>query len=521
LATRTSTREPYGGGLETIKDISAWPTNSVNKDTLWRCPDSTNPSEICVQGSGPRMHGAVFIFYGSPMGVASPSMYTAGATNFDLKTPNIKLNFVYNSEDDFGMPKDQAKAQCSSLAPEDKCIPYATILRNPVLANFKNGHYAFEHYFGASTAALKLYKSDKYDSLVVSAPGYEHLNCLNFSDPQASAPQLDQGRIYIFRGSQYGLLAGAKTDYYPEPTDGNTAYCTDMPQADDSGLGFNAFSRVRALRMTIAGTPTNSEQDSVSPSRNSRTRRFGWRLANVGDLNGDGSEDLVVSAPYENVYDQNKTVVRGAGAAYVFYGPICPTDNDGNLQSYIQDPLRLNKQTRFADSNTSIAGSCAGKFLAPQKFRVGDIAPASAGEFSSTNANYGMAIAGGRIEKGKQTGDFNKDVYADFILCSPNWNDVVSSASRVGKGVVFFGSPNGLFSDEFPSTVVEKLSQNRVKPYVIRPPVSINNNQFFIGNVSTGDVNGDQSMDLMVPSFSYDGVNPIPGIDLGAFFLFY
>ncbi|RYZ75632.1 MAG: hypothetical protein EOP05_07300, partial [Proteobacteria bacterium] len=346
---------------------------------------------------------------------------------------------------------------------------------------------------------------------LVSSPGYEHPDCYNYADPSASATELNQGRIFVFRGSKFGLLAGAKTDYYPAPLVNSSARCQNMPQAEDKGLGIDAFNRLRALRMTIV---------SPSGAANNRYRQWGLRMTNAGDINGDGFEDLVVTAPYENVPDQNGTAVTGAGAGYVIYGPLCSTDNDQAVQNYFEDPSRLNVQQKYSDvvaaTGVQLAGPCSGKNLAPQKFRAKDISVAE-----STNRRYGFSISGSRTKKGEYRGDINLDKFSDVVFASPYWNDSVAGKSNVGRGIVLFGSPSGLFTDDYPSSVVEPLSMNRTKPYILLPPTSVTNAAFFEGNVTTGDVNGDHSMDLMVPSYGYDSTGGLTGIDLGTFFLFY
>lgn len=325
-----------------------------------------------------------------------------------------------------------------------------------------------------------------------------------------------------------GLIAGAKTDYYPTP-DGNTLTCDAMPAAQDTGVGLDAFNVIRALKMNISSSPTLAAQtqaiSDINTSAgyiNTRYRNFGLRMTSAGDINGDGFEDLVVAAPYENVPDQNGSVVIGAGASYVFYGPLCPSDNEPAIQSYIQDPSRLNVQSRFNVAGVSIVGPCAGKQLAPQKFRIKDISPGTTG--SGSNDAYGLGLVGRRgfyASTGKPKGDVNLDGYSDIIIGSPFWDDSINSATEVGRGVVLFGSPNGLYTDDYPSSVVESLTQNRVKPYVLTPPLRDSGARFFMGNLTAGDVNGDRSMDAMVPSFTTDGNGTLTGIDLGSFFLFY
>jgi large repetitive protein len=479
----------------------------------------------CINGSSVRRHGVVYVFSGSPFGVASPAMYSGGTGNTDINTSGVLIDYVYGTEDNQGTVNETAaKVSCTSLSPADGCIPAVAILRNPVIYNIKNGYdeRVLGHEFGTALTVMKINNSDTADTLLVSAPKYEHPDCYNYADPQASASELNQGRIYVFRGGKFGLTGGAKTDYYPAPLVNNASRCQNMPDVQNKGLGLDAFNRLRAIQMKI-----------VSPAGASNNRNRGWAMRMTSaDINGDGFEDLFVSAPNENVPDQNGTAVTGAGTGYVMYGPLCSTDNDPLTQNYVQDPTRLNKQERYDDiknadgsvkkagvvtsTGVTYAGPCSGKLLAPQKFRAKDISVSS-----STNARYGYSIAASRVKRGDYRGDINLDKFSDVVFGSPEWDDSVNSATDVGRGIVLFGSPEGLYTDDYPSSVVEPLSNNRTKPYILLPPTSVSGARFYDGNISTGDMNGDQSMDLMVPSFSYDSTNSLVGIDLGTFFLFY
>jgi hypothetical protein len=46
--------------------------------------------------------------------------------------------------------------------------------------------------------------------------------------------------------------------------------------------------------------------------------RFGWNVSFAGDLNGDGYDDVIIGAPYNDSLDGSK---NESGAAYIFFGP--------------------------------------------------------------------------------------------------------------------------------------------------------------------------------------------------------
>ena len=52
-----------------------------------------------------------------------------------------------------------------------------------------------------------------------------------------------------------------------------------------------------------------SALEGNGPTELSHGSKFGWSMTNMGDINGDGSEDLVVGAPGE--YSEYEEIVNG------------------------------------------------------------------------------------------------------------------------------------------------------------------------------------------------------------------
>ena len=95
--------------------------------------------------------------------------------------------------------------------------------------------------------------------------------------------------------------------------------------------------------------------------------RFGWDVADAGDVNSDGINDLIVGAP---------GILNGRGRAYIFYG--------GNLPS----------QANYAD-----------RILDGAKFGI------------PINGHFGSAVSG--------AGDVNNDGYDDVLVGAPGVSQVI------------------------------------------------------------------------------------------------
>lgn len=523
------TRGPQLNSPTTTSDGQTVPKFAgTPSDGTWICPDAaTNPlrPSACITGAGPDYHGAAWVFYGSANGLQTPLR----ATNSDVSDSN---SFVVNLYDSV---KEKAKRSCDSTTG----ICKVGKIRNPVYFNINQGFSQMGHFFGSSmtvmnynasaSGLLPQEDSGDYDDLLIAAPNYQNPGCVYQG---AAAKEGNQGRIFLYAGSKDGLVAQTFNDYWPSDDSKGELLICDIGNFSDreTGLGYelDPNKRLNALRMPIVMEfPTGNTKVS---SGNASTRGFARKIVAVGDLNGDGQEDLAVSAPDENVRADG-SIITGAGAVYVYYGPFCPADNNREVLNGIQESelgqptYAINKQKQFSDFQLGKewTGSCGTKTLAPQKIVIRDAAK---------NSHYGYSIIGRRLAKGINKSDINGEKQfplSDIIVGTPFYDDVTTATSDIGRGVVLFGSapngdyPGGLFADDYPSYVVETISGTKLKPYILQMP-KIPNINFFWLNGSTGDFNNDGSMDVIIPTNEYDippSAGGPGGINVGALLLFF
>ena len=290
-------------------------------------------------------------------------------------------------------------------------------------------------YLGTAAGSAGDVNGDGYSDLIASASGY-------------NGAQTDGGRAYAFYGSSAGLPCGGGC-----PVDANTAadWTADGHLAgaylgysaatagdvdgdgyDDVVLGapFDDSGQDLAGRAYLyRGSVTGLEATAAwSDGGGQEDEDYGWSVAGAGDVNGDGSDDLLVGAPF---YDSAQA---DAGRACLYYG----------------SPLALLTEVAWS----ALSGN--------------------------KGAHLGSAV--------DTAGDLNGDGFSDVVVGAPNFDN----STLGGKVLVYYGSAAGL-----PGAASWTATGNQAL------------GAFGAAAATAGDFNGDGYADLAVgaPTYDYGGLD--------------
>jgi len=235
---------------------------------------------------------------------------------------------------------------------------------------------------------------------------------------------------------------------------------------------------------------------------------YGISAAGVGDVNGDGFDDILVGA---QTYDLTDPVAENAGKAYLYYGA-----SDG-----------LSTAPAW-----TLTGTQAGEGLGARVGAAGDLNGDGYGDFAISatmydhdevdegrvvvfygsldgpadtpdwtaeanqpNSQFGISV--------KSLGDVNGDGFDDLIIGADMYD---AGENNEGAAFVWFGSAGGLGDPGTPANADWRAESNQADARYFA---------FFAG--AAGDVNGDGFDDVVISAFEYDN----PTFDEGAVFVWH
>ncbi|MFH1536916.1 MAG: integrin alpha [Patescibacteria group bacterium] len=294
-------------------------------------------------------------------------------------------------------------------------------------------------YLGTSVSSAGDVNGDGFDDVIVGEPFY--WNNYNL---------IDEGAAYVFHGSGAGL--SIIEDWSGAGNEEFALFGTSVSSAGDvNGDGFDDV---------IVGAPYESGElqkgaayifhgsaTGLSTTANwigegaIEEGEYGWSVSSAGDVNGDGYDDVIVGAPY----DENGESEEGMAYVYYgsasglsttadwttegnevgkFYGWSVSSAGDVNADGY--DDVMVSKpryENGEADEGAVYLyyGSASGLALV-----VGDIL-----EPNEVGAEFGFSLS---------SGDVNNDGYSDVIIGAIG----VHQGSDTGSAYIYNGSMSGI-----------------------------------------------------------------------------
>ena len=365
-------------------------------------------------------------------------------------------------------------------------------------------------YFGYSVAGAGDVNGDGYDDVLVGSHGYD------LTEPET----VNVGKVYLYLGSD-GSLQNTPAWTYTGSQTGQAVGEKVAGLGDVNGDGFEDIAvgsrgwdgvvTDSGLVSVFYGSPTGPAVTPDWTAESDQTlSNFGASLSSLGDVNGDGYNDLIVGA---DKYDNGTT---DEGAAFAWYGSEDGFGDSGNPAN-ADWMAESNQSTRSFSYFLGSAGDVNDDGY--------DDVLISSWEYDNPTFDEGAMFLWYGSEDGINEGITGNPGNADWLAESNNWgyafgtvtgipgdinhdgyDDVIVGCQLGTPGIyVYYGSESG------PNEGVNGDLANW-DWHVSQPNIPGLYNAIFARQAgSAGDINGDGVDDIAVSSHLYyeDSANPL------------
>lgn len=301
--------------------------------------------------------------------------------------------------------------------------------------------------FGGAVAWAGDVDGDGLDELLIGAS--------MFGDPANLLS--NQGAVYLYSGSAYGLSTDPSWTTYGGQQEAKYGYALDAA-GDVNGDGYGDiiigaigydqdFTNAGAAYVYYGSDAGLALTPDWTMYGGRSTAGLGSAVAGVGDVNGDGYDDVAIGAP-----NWDTGLLIDAGAVMLFLGssgglsttPIWTVEGsmyNARLGYDVAGAGDVNNDS-YADIIVGAPYYGFGSSFegAAYLFLGGETGPGLVADWSRSGgkelANFGYSLSA--------AGDLNQDGYEDVVIGAPQYTD---DHSKEGRVFAFYGSEDGLRAD--------------------------------------------------------------------------
>jgi hypothetical protein len=302
---------------------------------------------------------------------------------------------------------------------------------------------------GASVAPAGDVNGDGYLDVVVGAPYHD-----------GSGPTVvDGGRLCVFYGSAGGLSSSPDQTFTGVVAGSHMGFAV-APAGDVNADGYadlvagqphiHFFVPNDGVAWILLGSPAGLNYSGYRPTGGATQEMLGYAVAGVGDVDGDGYDDVAVGAP------GTTTLFPSDGSVYVYRGssggllavPLITRHGFSDSCRYgaaVAGPGDVNGDG-YADVLVGAPGAVGGIVAPGTPGAVAGAAPVGYAEVIAGSSSgvpsvfwqqYGSGLGGDNFGAAVATaGDLNGDDYADFVVAGDRWPQ---PAVRQGRATVWLG----------------------------------------------------------------------------------